>query len=114
MKNKIKHILPSLREKKRYIAYKVVSDRGINEKVAKTAINSYILKFLGELGYAKAGIIPIDYRNGKGIVKTSHNYINEVKTAMALIDNIDNNLATVKSICVSGSLSKAISKMEVN
>ncbi|MBS3108692.1 hypothetical protein J4409_02370 [Candidatus Woesearchaeota archaeon] len=114
MKRIIKSILPSLREKKRYLAYEVISDKSINERIAKNAINSYILKFLGELNYAKAGVMFLNFRNNKGVIKTAHNYVNEVKTAIALIDNIENNPVNVKSLYVSGSLSKVFSKTEVN
>ena len=111
--NKIKPILPSLREKKRYIAYKVKANKPIDNSTLRNAVNSYMLKFLGELSYAKAGIILLDCKNNKGIIKTSNNYVNEVKASLALIDSIENNVVAFRSICVSGSLSKAVSKMEV-
>jgi len=113
-RNTIKPILPSLREKKRYITYKVSSDKRINEDRLKTAINSYIMRFLGELSYARAGIIFLDNNSKNGIIRTTNNYVNELKAALALIDNIENNPVAIDSVCVSGLLNKARSKMEVN
>src|SRR3989344_5596578 len=96
MEGKIR-LLPSLREKKRYIAYKILSEKAINERTAKTAVCSYVMKFLGELNYSKAGIMLVEQKNNYGIIKTGHMHVNEVKTALALINEIDNNIVNVRS-----------------
>lgn len=114
MKTKIKPIMPCLKEKKRYISYRVVSEKAINEKIARAAINSYMLKFLGELGYSKAGIIFLGHGVSSGIIKASNRYVDEVKAALALIDNIDKIPVNVCSTAVSGILNKTRQKMEVN
>ncbi len=106
MKGKIR-LLPSLKEKKRYISYKILSDKKINAKTAKNAVNSYLVKFLGELDYGKAGIMIVEQNDDFGIIKTGHMHVNEVKTALALINEIDNNIVNVRSTYVSGVLNKA-------
>lgn len=112
MKNRIKPIMPSLREKKRYISYKIVSEKSLNDKLVRTALNSYVIKFLGELLYSRAGIIFLDSKNNAGIIKSSNNYVNEVKAALSLIDNIDYAKVNVFTTTVSGVLNKARTKME--
>src|SRR3989344_5333961 len=106
MKGKIR-LLPSLKEKKRYVAYKINAEKRINERTARNAICSYLEKFLGELNYGKAGIMLVEQKNDHGIIKTGHLHVNEVKTALALINEIDNNVVNVRSTYVSGVLNKA-------
>ncbi|MBS3095750.1 hypothetical protein J4231_03655 [Candidatus Woesearchaeota archaeon] len=114
MKTKIKPIMPSLKEKKRYVSYRIISDKQMNENIVNNGVKSYVMKFLGELSYARAGIIFLGQNENSGIIRTSHNYVDEVKSALALIESIDNNPVNVFSTNVSGALNKAKSKMEVN
>ena len=76
---KIKHILPSLREKPRYIKYK--SDKNLS----KSYIYSNIKDFLGELGMAKAGVKLME----NNIVRTNNKHLDEVKSALILIKGLD-------------------------
>lgn len=102
----MKPLLPSLKEKKRYIVYKIHSDSKIDAKKAQKEIQEQCLKFLGELGYSKAGIQMINSTT----LKTNVKYLNETKMALGLIKKINNKKATVDVIGVSGILKKAKSK----
>jgi len=54
---KIKPLLPSLKEKKRYIAFEIISKRKITDlKQIQKEIWDSSLSFFGELGAAKAGL----------------------------------------------------------
>jgi len=108
----IKPILPSLREKKRYIVYEIVSENKMRLNDVKNSINKGVLAFLGELGYSKTGLIIMDmFKNNKGILKANNKEIDNIKTSLALIDNIDNNKVIFKSILVTGVLNKAKSRI---
>ena len=108
---KIKTILPTLKEKKRYLVYGVISDKKINFDDAKEAVNKAILQFLGELGYAKAGIIILsEWKKNKGILRINHKEVDKVKTALCLIEKINNEAVIVRTIGVSGILKKAREK----
>ncbi len=89
---KIKPILPSLKEKKRYILYE--------GKLSRNAIKQGIKDFIGEYGMAKAGIMFIKSKNNKGIVKTNVKWLEQVKTALSLMKT------RVKPVKVSGTLKK--------
>ncbi len=107
-----KTILPSLREKKRYLAFEIISKSKIKGfSAVSSAIWSNSLSFMGELGAAKAGIwlLPDKYneKTQRGIIKVSNKHVNELKAALALIKEIDNNEVIVRSIIVSGMLNKA-------
>lgn len=102
----MKPLLPSLREKKRYIVYKIISDNKIEQKEAQEAIKQQCLKFMGELGYSKAGIQTID----PNMVRVNTKYLNETKMALGLIKDINHNKAIVDVIGVSGIIKKAQEK----
>ena len=112
---KLKPVLPSLREKKRYLVFEVISKERVNnfEAVSK-AISNYSLEFLGQLGAAKAGIIPLANKWNpelqRGIVRIGHKHVDAVKAALMLADKIDNKEVIFRSLGVSGILRKAENK----
>lgn len=115
VKTKLKPILPSLREKKRYLVFEVISKERIsNFSVVSSAIQHYSLQFLGQLGAAKAGTIPLENKWNpqlqRGILKVSHKHVDAVKSALVFADNVDGKDVIFKSIGVSGILRKAESK----
>ncbi len=114
-KTKIKSLLPSLREKKRYVVFEVISDNKISsQQQIMDAINYTALQFLGEFGYGNAGIKVIsDIWNDelqRGIVKVSNKHVESLKTVFMLIKDIDKQETIVRSIGTSGILKKAKNK----
>ncbi len=109
---KIKAILPSLREKKRYLAFEILSKSRIKgaEGVSK-AIWHGMLSFNGAKGAAQAGIqvLPEKYNTEfqKGIIRVNNKYVDSLKAGLATIQDIDGVPAIVRSTGVSGSLKKA-------
>ena len=107
----IKPILPSLREKKRYIVYEIKSEKTLKFGEVKQELEKKMVQFLGELGYGKAGVMVMDnWENNKGIIKTNTKYVDEVKTAIALTEKVGNQKVIVRSVGVSGILKKAKNK----
>mgnify|MGYP001570940598 FL=1 len=109
---KLKPVLPSLREKKRYLVFEVISKEKINDaNKVSNAVWHCSLQFLGQLGAAKAGIMVLsnkwDQKLQRGIIKVSHKHVDAVKAALAFADKIDNNDVIFRSLGVSGILRKA-------
>ena len=105
------HMLPTLREKKRYLVYKVVSEETVSRADAETAIKQVLKQFMGDLGMAKAGVMFLkDWKESKGIMKISHKETDTVKAGLALVKEINGKKAIVKSVGLSGILDKARSK----
>lgn len=111
-KTKLKPILPSLREKKRYIVFEIISKERISDinSVSK-AIFDCSLQFLGQLGLAKAGMITLnnkwDPNLQRGIIKVGHKHVDAVKAALVFAQKIDNKDIIIRSRGVSGILNKA-------
>lgn len=103
----MKPILPSLREKKRYISYEITSEKPLKLDTHIQCINDGLMRFLGYYGGAKAGIMSIQTKNNKGILRVNNTMVDAVKTGLSLIKNIDGNRVLVKTTRVSGTLSNA-------
>ena len=111
-KVKLKPVLPSLREKKRYLVYELISKNKFEsyQQVAD-AISYMALQFLGELGFGNAGIRMMhdqwDYARQRGIVKVSHLYVDHLRTALMLINSINEQEVIFRTVGISGILKKA-------
>ena len=112
VKFKLKPVLPSLREKKRYLVFEIVSKEKINniDQISSSIMN-HSFKFMGQIGVAKAGIMVLKNKWNaelqRGIIKVGHRYVDDVKSALMLMSVIDNKDAIFRSLGVSGVLNKA-------
>ena len=115
VKTKIMPFLPSLREKKRYIAYEVISNEKIRSfNLVSNAIINQATQFLGIYGMAKAGMILLENKwnpeSQRGIMKVSHSNVDAVKSALMFADKVDDKEVIIRSLGVSGILRKAEEK----
>ena len=115
VKIKLKPILPSLREKKRYIVFEVISKKKISDiNSISNAIWQSSLQFLGQLGTAKAGLIVLDNKWNselqRGIMKVSHKHVDAAKAALTFARKIEDKEVIIRSLGVSGILRKAEAK----
>lgn len=111
----MKPLLPTLREKKRYVAFEVASQSSLKsfQDVARGLWNGF-LTFLGELEAGKAGINIIantyDAEKQRGLIRVNNKYVDSVKAALLFITSIDQQPVMVRSLGVSGVLNKAQKK----
>ena len=112
MANKsVKQVLPSLREKKRYLAFEIISESKIdNINAVSDAIIAAVHGFIGSLGAAKAGILVLqdkwNSKSQKGVIRVGHKHVDQLKGSLTLIDKINNTKTIVRSIGLSGVLNK--------
>ena len=105
----MKRLISSLREKKRYVAFEVDSDYGLDKENVIRAVDASCRNFLGEYGYGKAGVMVVkDTVNGKkGVVRVNSKYVDLVKVSLMMIKEIDNNRVVFRNVKTSGMLGKA-------
>ncbi len=109
----MKPILPSLREKKRYLVYEVETDKKVDFKALTTEIQSSVKALVGELGLAKTGLIALpNWQNNRGILRIVNKEVDTVKAALTLVKEINGEKVIIKSIMVSGLLDKAKAKLK--
>jgi len=109
---RLKPILPTLRERKRYLAFQILSKTEIKDfLVVSDAIKASMASLFGQTGLAKAGIIPLNkkYNAEKqiGMVRVNHQHVHDLKSAMCFVTQIGRTDVTLKSLGVSGILKKA-------
>ena len=112
IKTKLKPILPSLREKKRYLAFEVISREKISDLAqVSSAVYSSSLQFMGYAEAAKAGVMMLNNKwnqnTQRGIVRVGHRHADVMKASLAFISRIENKEAICRSLGVSGILKKA-------
>ena len=115
MAKKTRALLPSLREKKRYLAYEVISGHKFNDAMEiSKAIFESAKEFLGTLGMARAGIIILNDKFNpemqRGLLRVSNKHVDELRASLVFVKNISGKEAIVKSVGASGILKKAQQK----
>ncbi len=108
-------ILPTLKEKKRYVVFEIISEKKFSLPEVKAFAEERMYSFLGELGVARALPIFIEEKfnaeKQKFVIKVGHKYVDELKVALALGKSIKNTPVIIKSVTVSGILKKAGKRM---
>ena len=100
-------LLPTLKEKKRYLVYEV-SEAITNHKEIIDQTNSLLGIFEG----AKAGLQLIVGEGKRGIIRVTSQYSDKLRFCMALIEKLGNKKVNLKTIYVSGLLNKAKDKLK--
>jgi ribonuclease P/MRP protein subunit POP5 len=104
----MKPVLPSLREKKRYVVFEIISKNNINNFPEKEIKNAF-LQLFGEVNLGKSGLIFLKnkWKDNKGVIRVNNKHVDELKASLCMVKKINNKQATVKSVGVSGTLKKA-------
>ncbi|WNY28275.1 hypothetical protein MmiEs2_04590 [Methanimicrococcus stummii] len=103
-------LLPTLRNRKRYIAVEIISDAPVQRNAFIGAVSQTGCAVLGDVGFAGCGISVLGFENNIGIVKCKHDSVSETIGALAFISAIDNQRVIVRTIGVSGTVKGAETK----
>lgn len=105
---------PTLRDRKRYIAFQVISEQKVLGSDVFSSIWHALLNFLGERGVAEANVwlSKPNYDDVKqiGIIKCSHMSVEQVRTALALVQRIGDTRSIINVLGVSGTIRAAKAK----
>ncbi len=107
----LKPLLPTLKEKKRYLAFEIISKSKLAFADIKKAIWASILSFAGTKGASAMGVqvLPEKYnaQKQKGIIRVTHTGMKDLKASLTLINQIQQQPVIVRSTGASGILAKA-------
>ena len=109
-KKDLKSLLPSLKERKRYLVFETISKTPINDwKAVKDEISYSMASLIGDLGMAKAGVRFIDEKakESKGIIMLNHDFTDHLRAALAAVRSVKGIPAIIRSLGVSGMINKA-------
>jgi RNase P/RNase MRP subunit POP5 len=101
-------LLPSLKPKKRYILFEIISNKTFQTKVVEDAVLNAIKEFIGILGVAKVApmFVKEKFKDNKFVLKVGHKFTDEIKSALILVKEIKNEQVIIKSVVTSGTLKK--------
>jgi ribonuclease P/MRP protein subunit POP5 len=103
--------LPTLKQKKRYLVFEIISDKKFTFNEIKDEMERAMKDFFGVLGLAKSSPTILEEKfnpeKQKFMIKINHKYVDELKSAIILSKSIKNNSIIVKSVIVSGTIKKA-------
>ena len=106
----MKPLSPTLKEKKRYILIKLISDSNFRFPVIESELRQKIKEFLGELETSKAGLIIFketwEPKSKTFILRVGIKQVDKVKGAITLIKSIKNKPVMFSSLKTSGKLNK--------
>jgi len=107
-KEKLKILLPTLREKERYVSFKVISEEPINYADLESAIWGTILDFFGEHGISKTSLWLIknlySEKDQIGVIKCNNKSVPQVIACLGLISRLGDARVIFKILKVSGTI----------
>ena len=110
----MKPLLPSLKERKRYVAFEVISDAKLGETDIYQFIKESMQAYVGDLGMAQAGLQFVKEKwnasKQRGIARVSHKSTDLLKASFVFVQRVKNKKVIVRSLGVSGILAKAQEK----
>ena len=109
-------LLPTLKERQRYLVYKVISDSDFgNFRQLHTDIMIMCQRMLGIFEASKAGLMNVKFneKTRKGIIRVDNKYVDKLRICLGLIKQLENQKAIVDCDYVSGLLNKAEARMNV-
>ena len=103
--------MPTLRNKKRYVLYGVVSkNSSIDEKLVFKEIKNMSLRFLGEAGFIKSGIKVLSEtwnpKLARGIISTNHQFVDHIRAMLMMMHKVGEKEIIIKTIKTSGLINK--------
>ena len=109
---RLKQPPPSMRERRRYLVFEVLSDSPITKDELLRAIIKTGIHFLGELEYSslKLSLLGYDRKKQKGIIRFMYKKKQGIKAILMLLSEINGKRLILRSLGVSGTIKKAREK----
>ena len=114
--NEPKTLPASMRPKKRYIVFEIISETPVLYKDVNFAAWGSFLSLLGHAGCADAKILVLenlyDQSAQRGVVRCRSSHVEQVRAALALVSIIGESRSIIKVLGVTGTISSASTKYD--
>jgi RNase P/RNase MRP subunit POP5 len=102
---KLKPLLPTLREDRRYLVYEVISAKPIKSSFNKAFLGFFKEK-LGVFDAAGAGLLPVSFeaKLQRGMISVNRKYVDKIKAIITLYNQPE---TMIRVLGVSGMIKKA-------
>jgi ribonuclease P/MRP protein subunit POP5 len=109
-KERLKILLPTLREKERYIKFKLISEEPVEYADLEAAIWSTFLEFYGEEGVSRFSLWLIknlwNPKEQTAVLKCNNKSVQQVLAGLGLISRLGDTRVIFKILGISGTLKK--------
>lgn len=103
--------LPSLREKHRYISFKIISQEPVQYSDFEQALWHVLLELYGESGVSKTSFWLMknlyDWREQQGVIRCNHRSVSRILAALGFVARLGDSKVVIKILKVSGTLKGA-------
>ncbi|MEE9323750.1 MAG: Rpp14/Pop5 family protein [Candidatus Aenigmarchaeota archaeon] len=105
--------LPSQRERKRYVFFRVHTSGNIDYPVVRNAVMNSLLNWMGSEKFARAKpwVIKNLWKANEGVIQCSHKYVDDLKVGLSLIHQIGDLRVVFQTTRVSGTIKSGKSKL---
>jgi ribonuclease P/MRP protein subunit POP5 len=110
----LKRLLPSLRAKKRYLAFELVSEGQVSRSDLVKEVMSSASSLLGDVTASECDIRVLGFEDWKGIIQCSHTKVKETRASLATLTRVGGKRATLHVLGTSGTVKKATEKFLQN
>ena len=105
---KLKVLSPTLRDKKRFLRFRIEGDRKFSFSEISAGVVEELLLFMGVFDFGKNGVWILrehfSYEKQEIVIRCSLGGVEKLRGAMALIKSIGGENVALKLVCVSGTL----------
>ncbi|MBR9676745.1 hypothetical protein GOV04_01235 [Candidatus Woesearchaeota archaeon] len=113
VKQRMKPLMPTLKEKKRYIKYRIHTQKPLSDnKMLQNTVRGALQEYLGSSGAAKAGLLFVkdgfDVTEQTFIIRVNNKQADNVKASLTLKTKMNNKEVNFQSIKTSAILKKLI------
>ena len=102
--------LPVLREKKRYIAFKIFSENTMNRRELTEELLDSMFSLFGDKGISEINPSLMSYDGGFGILRCQKDRTSDTRAALACINRVGKGCVAIKVLGISGTVKGAMEK----
>ncbi len=110
----MKRLLPSLRAKKRYLAFELISEGPVSRSELVKEVMFSASSLLGDVTASECDIRVLGFEDSKGIIQCSHTKVKETRASLATLTRINGKRATLHILGTSGTVKRATEKFLQN
>ena len=100
---------PTLRERRRYVVFKIISDKKFTKKEVEKALTSVIFRAIGLFGAVDSSYWLVKFYEDKqiGIIRVTNKYKDKLFACLAFFNEVEGEKITLKLIKTTGTIKKA-------
>jgi len=110
----LKRLLPSLRAKKRNLAFELICEETANRNDLVKEIMSSASALLGDVVASECDIKVLGFEDNKGVIQCAHTRVKETRASMAALTKVNGRRATLHILGASGTIKRVNEKFLQN